>query len=402
MPASRSLAGGPPGLLERLRRWLVADTTSGVLLLIAAAIALAWANSPWRAAYADLAGLVVGPSVLHLDLSLADWAADGLLAVFFFVVGVELKHELVAGSLRDPRQAALPALAAVGGMLAPAVVYAAFVIVLDDPAALAGWAIPTATDIAFALAVLAVFGRGLPRALRTFLLTLAVVDDLLAILVIACFYTDRVDPLALAAAGGAIVLFAVLVRRRRVHWWLLVPVALLAWGWMHASGVHATIAGVLLGLSVPAKPVHGEPLDRSTRFGELLAPVSCGIALPLFAFFAAGVTVGDDGGIAGLAQPMVFAIVAALVIGKLVGVLGTVAIVIRCTPLRLPESLDLRRLLPIGLLTGMGFTVALLVAELSFEDPARASAAKLAVLVGSALAATLGAIVLRLDARRAA
>ena len=183
---------------DRIRRWAALDTTSGALLLVAAAVAVFWANSPWREAYDSLLHVEVGPEALHLHLSLAHWASDGLLAILFFVVGVELKHEFVAGSLRDLKLAGVPIAAAVGGMVTPALCYVV-VVAIGDPDGLHGWAIPTATDIAFALAVLAIFGRGLPLALRTFLLTLAVVDDLLGIIVIATFYTEKIDFVMLAA-----------------------------------------------------------------------------------------------------------------------------------------------------------------------------------------------------------
>jgi len=385
----------------RLRRWVTLETTSGVLLLIAAVLALVWANSPWREAYQALSEFVIGPEALHLDLSLAKWAADGLLAVFFFIVGVELKHEIVAGSLRRPREAAVPVFAAVGGMIVPALIYVAVVTALRDPSALQGWAIPTATDIAFAIAVLAIFGRGLPRALRTFLLTLAVVDDLLAIIVIAVFYTSGLSLLWLGASLVAVALFAFVVRSRRPAPWLLLALALAAWGLMHASGVHATIAGVLLGFMVPARAVHGESETRTHRYEHAVRPFSSGIALPLFAFFSAGVSLVDgDGPASVLAQPVVPAIVLGLVVGKLVGVLGVTALVTRFTPLRLPDSIGLRDLLPVGFLTGIGFTVSLLIAELSFPDAGHTAGAKLAILLASFLAACLAAVFLRWDARK--
>ena len=390
------------GRRATVRRWITLETTSGILLLAAAALALAWANSPWRDAYAALSGWVVGPEALHLDLTLSHWAADGLLAIFFFVVGVELTHEVVAGSLRRPREAAVPVLAAVGGMVVPAAIYLSLVTALGDTTALHGWAIPTATDIAFALGVLAVFGRGLPRALRIFLLTLAVVDDLLAIVVIAVAYTSGLDLVALGASLLAVVVFALVVRSRRPRWWLLLPIALVAWGFMHASGVHATIAGVLLGVTVPARLVHGEQHPRTHRLDDAVRPWSSGIALPVFAFFSAGVSLVDDGGPAAvIAQPVVLAIVAALVLGKLVGVLGVTALVTTTTRLRLPDGIGIRDLLPIGFLTGIGFTVSLLISELSFPDAEHTVGAKVAILGGSLIAAVAAALTLRWDARRA-
>ena len=225
------------------------ETVGGLLLVGAAVVALIWANTPWREAYGALSGLRVGPASLHLDLTLATWAADGLLAIFFFVAGLELKREFVAGDLRDPRKAALPVAAAVGGMVVPALAYV--LVNLGQGDALTGWAIPTATDIAFALAVLAVISTHLPTALRTFLLTLAIVDDLLAITIIAVFYTSTlaIGPLALAMLPLAA--FGFLVQRRVASWWLLLPLAAVTWVLMHESGVHATVAGVLLAFTVP-------------------------------------------------------------------------------------------------------------------------------------------------------
>lgn len=382
-----------------MRRWLVLETTSGALLLVAAVIALIWANSPWREAYFALGEIRIGPEALHLDLTLAHWAADGLLAVFFFVVGAELKQEFVAGSLRRPRETAVPVLAALGGMVVPAVFFVVIVLTLGDTTAVRGWAIPTATDIAFALAVLAIFGRGLPVVLRMFLLTLAVVDDLLAIVVIAVFYTASIDVVALLAALAAVAAFGVVVRLRRPWWWLLIPLGLVAWGFMHASGVHATVAGVLLGFTIPARTIHGEPRLRTAMYEHAVRPWSTAIALPVFAFFSAGVSVADGGGAAEVfGQPVVLAIVVGLVLGKLVGVLGTAALVTRFTGLRLPDSIGLRDLVPIGFLTGIGFTVSLLITELSFPDSVHTDGAKLAVLGGTLLSAVLAAILLRWNA----
>jgi NhaA family Na+:H+ antiporter len=388
-------------LPARTRAWLARETSGGLLLLLAAGAALVWANSPWQESYAALSQFTIGPAALHLDLSLATWAADGLLAIFFFVVGVELKHEFVAGSLRSPREAAVPMLAAVGGMVLPAAIYVGIILASGDSTALRGWAIPTATDIAFALAVLAIFGRGLPLPLRTFLLTLAVVDDLLAIIIIAVFYTSTISILALVAAFAAVGVFAVVVRTRWARWWILLPLALVAWALMHESGVHATIAGVLLGLSVPARVIHGEHHSRTHRFEQIIRPWSSGLALPIFAFFSAGVTFIGANTAELIVQPVVLAIVAGLVVGKLVGVLATTAIVTRLTPLRLPDNIGLRDLAPIGLLAGIGFTVSLLIAELSFPDSEHTDGAKLAILAGTLIAAAGAAVLLRLDARRA-
>ena len=241
---------------QRLAEILRRETVGGILLLFAAGAALAWANSPWAPAYRAVSEFAIGPERLHLRLSVASWAADGLLAIFFFVVGLELKREFVAGDLRDPARAAVPIVAAIGGMIVPAAIFIGVNLASGHRENLDGWAVPIATDIAFALAVLAVLSTHLPTALRTFLLTLAVVDDLLAITVIAVFYTDDLAPIPLAIAlvpGG---LFALAVQRGVRRWWVLVPLAVATWGLVHASGVHATVAGVLLGFTVPVLGRH--------------------------------------------------------------------------------------------------------------------------------------------------
>ena len=392
----------PAGRRARFARWSGLETTSGALLLGAAALALGWANSPWREGYAALGDAVVGPGALGLDLPVATWAADGLLALFFFVVGLELKQEIVAGSLRDPHRAAVPVLAAVGGMLVPAAIYLAVVTTAGDGAAQHGWAIPTATDIAFALGVLAVFGRGVPVALRLFLLTLAVVDDLLAIVVIAAFYTADLSVGHLLGALAGVLVFAVAARTVRVRSLVLPAIGVVTWVLMHHSGVHATVAGVLLGAVVPARALGTERVARTVALERRVRPFSTVVALPLFAFFSAGVTVIGEGGIGDLVrEPVVAAVAAGLLLGKITGVLGVTAIVTGVTRLRLPPGIGLRDLVPIGLLTGIGFTVSLLIAELSFTDPGRTAGAKLAVLGASALAALAGAAALRWDAARA-
>ncbi|GAB4084066.1 Na+/H+ antiporter NhaA [Myceligenerans cantabricum] len=396
-----------PGPIHKLRRWVTRETTGGALLIGAAVIALVWANSPWRETYLTLSETVLGPEYLfginvHLNLTLAEWAADGLLAVFFFVVGLELKHEFVAGSLRSPKEAGVPMLAAVGGMALPALLYVGIVFAFGAGDLVHGWAIPTATDIAFALAVLAVFGKGLPIAIRTFLLTLAVVDDLLAIIVIAIFYTETILWWPLLVAFVAVALFAWHARSRKPRWWLLLPLALLAWNFMHMSGVHATVAGVLCGFVVPAVLMHGESDSRTHAYEMSVRPTSSGIALPIFAFFAAGVSLVDgDGPAALIGQPVVLAIMVGLIAGKLIGVLGTTWLVTRVTPLRLARGIGVRDLLPVGLLAGIGFTVSLLISELSFGDAEHADGSKIAILIGSVVAALLGAFTLRWDARRA-
>ncbi|WP_198170996.1 Na+/H+ antiporter NhaA, partial [Actinoplanes awajinensis] len=267
----RVLGRGSWAEARRIADVLRKETIGGALLLVGTLIALIWANSPWAHHYTAMTAFTVGPHALHLDLSLATWAADGLLAIFFFVAGLELKREFVAGDLRDPRRAAVPVAAAVGGVLVPALIYT----LTNWGGAVEGWAIPTATDIAFALAVLAVVGRSLPTAMRTFLLTLAVVDDLLAIVIIAVFYTAHLSILPLLAAMVPLGLFAALVQRRVRSWWLLLPLAFATWALVHASGVHATVAGVLLGFAVPVlrSPGSGTGPGLAEHFEHRFRPI---------------------------------------------------------------------------------------------------------------------------------
>ncbi|MFI7650128.1 Na+/H+ antiporter NhaA [Micromonospora sp. NPDC049460] len=372
------------------------ETVGGGLLLLGAVIALVWANSPWESAYQTLGGWVpwAGGAALHLDLSLSAWAADGLLAVFFFVVGLELKREFVVGELRDPRRAALPVIAAVGGMALPALIYVAVNLAAGGDG-LRGWAIPTATDIAFALAVLAIIGSHLPQGLRAFLLTLAVVDDLLAITVIAIFYTDDFSPLPLLAALAPIALFGLLVQRRRTWWWALIPLAVAAWTLVHASGVHATVAGVLLGFTVPVLGRDGDTHGLAEHLEHRWRPVSAGFAVPVFAFFAAGVSLrGADLG-AIVTDPIVIGVVAGLVVGKAVGIFGSTFLLARFTRARLDEDITWADLLGVALLAGVGFTVSLLIGELAFGAGSAADDnVKAAVLTGSVIAALLAAVVL--------
>lgn len=387
---------------EKIQHFLSKDTTGGLLLVFAAVCALLFANSPIRGLYQQLAALTIGPAAVHLNLSLAQWTADGLLAIFFLAVGFELKHELSVGSLRYPKQAGVPILAAVGGMALPAVIFAIVISAVGHGYGLGGWAIPTATDIAFALAVLGLFGARMPRGVRTFLLTLAVVDDLLAIIVIAVFYSHDLHFGFLLGSLACVVLAALYLRMARPKWWVAVPLGILTWALMHASGVHATIAGVLLGLAVPAKLVHNEYTPRTHRWGIKVAPWSQAFALPLFAFFAAGVDIVDGGGFREVMnQPVVLAIVAALIAGKFIGVVGTSVFLTRRVGLHLAPGVRLRDLIPVGFLAGIGFTVALLVAELSYGGGGTMTdGARLAILTGSVISAIAGAFAIRAAIKR--
>ena len=421
--AATSPLASPNPLRQRLFQALRSDTVGGALLLIAAAAALIWANSPSSAGYFALRDIEFGYEPWHLRLSIGQWAADGLLAVFFFLVGIELKAEFTRGDLRRFRTAVVPITAAAGGVLVPAFICAAFL--LTRPELLRGWAIPTATDIAFAVAVLAIVGSHLPKALRLFLLTLAAVDDLLAIAIIAIFYTESIAVLPLVAALGIVIVYGLIASRFRrffvdrtwAAWVILLPLGLTAWAFMHASGVHATIAGVLLGFTIPAVVGRGSkrttdaergassdlsPSADSRSGGDLaealehrIRPLSAGFAVPVFAFFAAGVDIGGTHGLASaFSHPMTYGIVTALVVGKPVGILVSTWLVTRFTG-GLNPGLRWADLTGIGLLAGIGFTVSLLVAELSFTaGSVEHDVAKVAVLSASLLSAALAALIL--------
>ena len=415
-PQSRPPLPGPPSAVVRLfsrGSWheasrvaqvLRAETVGGALLLVATVVALIWANSPWSGGYASLRDAVVGPDVLHLRLSLGQWASDGPLAVFFFVAGLELKREVVAGDLREPRRAVVPVAAAVGGVAVPALLFT--VVNLGDGGRPQGWAVPTATDIAFALAVLAVVGSRLPSALRTFLLSLAVVDDLLAITIIALFFSSSLDPGLLALSLLPLAAFALAVQRRVRSWWLLVPLAGAFWVLVHAGGVHATVAGVLLGFAVPVVrseraggPAAGPGLAE--HFEHRFRPLSAAVAVPVFAFLSAGVTVGGLGGLGtALRDRVAVGVVVALVVGKPVGILTATWLVSRFTRADLDDDLTWLDVLGLAVLGGVGFTVSLLIGELAFGRGSEADEhVKVAVLTGSLLAALLATVVLRLRSR---
>ncbi|GIG66981.1 Na+/H+ antiporter NhaA [Phytomonospora endophytica] len=392
----RSFLGLLP-LIERraVTRALRTETVGGMVLLIAAVIALVWANSPWSASYETVRDFHFGIPALGLDLSVGHWAADGLLTVFFLVAGIELKRELVVGELRTPSAAALPVIAAICGVVLPAVLYVT--IVGGAGGEMHGWAVPMATDIAFALAVLAVIGTNLPAALRAFLLTLAVVDDLFAILVIAVFYSGTLDVLALALAAAGLVVFWLLQRFHVRGWWFYVPLGLVIWGLTYTSGVHATVAGVAMGLLLRAK--FDERHDRHESPGErtehVLRPLSAGIAVPLFALFAAGVSVSADaiGGV--FTRPEPLGVVVGLVAGKALGIFLGTYLAARFTRARLNPELGWGDVFAIAVLGGIGFTVSLLITELAFDDQTLMYEVKAAVLIGSLIAAVLATGLLR-------
>jgi NhaA family Na+:H+ antiporter len=398
-PDRRLLDRGSWPEASRIAEILRKETVGGALLLVATVLALVWANSPWSAAYADLRDTTFGIASLHLELTVGQWAADGLLAVFFFVAGLELKREFVAGDLRDIRRAAIPVVAAVSGVAVPALVFV--LLNLGDGGELGGWAIPTATDIAFALAVLAVVGSHLPSGLRTFLLTLAVVDDLLAITIIALFYTSSLSVVPLLLALVPLGLFALLVQLRRWSWYLLIPLAAATWVLVHAAGIHATVAGVLLAFTVPVhrSEKRGGPAagpGMAEHFEHRLRPLSSGFAVPVFAFFSAGVTIGGLQGLAdSLSEKVTIGVIVALVVGKTVGIFGSTFLMSRFTKAKLDDDLSWIDVLGLAMLAGVGFTVSLLIGELAFGIGTPADEhVKVGVLLGSVLASVLASIVL--------
>lgn len=389
------------------------ETVGGLLLVTTAALAIVWANSPWADSYFALRDFEVGIEAWHLNLSLGAWASDGLLAIFFFLVGLELKREFVAGDLRRFGTAIVPVAAAAGGVVVPALIYTA--IVWQQPELLRGWAISTATDIAFAVAVLAIIGSHLPSPLRLFLLTLAVVDDLIAISIIAVFYTESIELVPLAISAGVIGVYAFIAQRYRqlfrmraaAAWVILLPIGVVAWAFLHASGIHATIAGVALGFTVPvlhARHARGdeEGPGLAEEFEHRFRPLSAGVAVPVFAFFSAGVAIGGFEGLAeALTDPLAIGIIVALVLGKPIGILGTTWLVNTLTRAQMDPMLRWVDIIGVGFLAGIGFTVSLLVAELSFTvGSLENDHAKVGIFVASLTASVVGGVMLTARNRR--
>jgi NhaA family Na+:H+ antiporter len=372
-------------------RYLRTETTGGIILLVATAVALIWANSPLGEVYRTVRDFHLGPELLHLNLSIGDWAKDGLLALFFFVAGLELKRELVVGELSRFKQAVLPVVAAVGGMVVPALF--ALAIAGGAPGADRVWAVPVATDIAFALGVLALTASNLPSSARVFLLSLAVVDDLGAILVIAIMFTTGFNLLAAGVAVVALALYAFLQYKRVRTSWLYVPLALIVWVAVHSAGIHATIAGVALGLLTRVRTDEGEAESPAVRLEHRLQPWSAAVAVPLFALFAAGITVSGGALSEVFTTALPLAILIGLIGGKFVGILGASLLAVRLRIAEKPSGTGWRDIAALALLGGVGFTVSLLIAELALEGEA-AELAKAAVLIASAIASLAAAALL--------
>ena len=372
---------------DALRRFLQLESAGGICLFLAAAAAVLAANSPAVAVYDSLLGLPMSVRIgaFAIDKPLLLWINDGLMAVFFLLVGLELKREIVAGELSRPSQVALPGAAAIGGMAAPAAIYAAFN--FGDPATLRGWAIPSATDIAFALGVLALLGPRVPVGAKLFLTAVAVFDDLGAIIIIALFYGEQLagPPLLLAGAAVAVLVLLNLLRVGRIAAYMVV--GCLLWVCVLKSGVHATLAGVITGLAVPIGA-----RDEATPLASLehaLHPWVAFLILPVFAFANAGVSFAGIGGDA-LLHPVTLGIATGLLAGKAVGVFGAAWLLIRTGLARVPEGADLPVLFGVALLCGIGFTMSLFIGTLAFPDPGYAAPLRLGVIGGSLLAACLG------------
>ncbi|GAA0968779.1 Na+/H+ antiporter NhaA [Acrocarpospora macrocephala] len=365
---------------------LRAETIGGVIMLLATGFALIWANSAWTNGYLAMRDAVPGP----FGMSLYQWSADGMLAIFFFVAGLEVKQGFVHGELSRLKNAILPVVAAIAGMIVPALVFVA--VAWGTSGAGKGWAIPTATDIAFALAVLAVTASALPDALRAFLLTLAVVDDLGAIIVIAVFYTEKLSFVPLIAAAVILFIYWLLMRVgvRKPLLFILLGVA--AWVFVHDSGVHPTVAGVLCGLLTS---VRGDP-SPAERADQYIRPISAGFCVPVFAFFAAGVPLTTQALGAVFVDRIAIAVMIGLVVGKFLGVFGGAWLSVKLGFARLSDELTWRDIAAVSVLAGIGFTVSLLIGDKAFPGDDRISTA---VLIASVVASALASALLRIRVR---
>jgi NhaA family Na+:H+ antiporter len=375
------------------------EQTGGRLLLVATAVALLWANlagdsyeTVWSASAA------IGPAWLHLDLTLGDWAADGLLALFFFVAGLELKRELTVGELSRWRAAALPVFAAVGGMIAPALVALA----VSGGAAVEGgaWAIPVATDIAFALGVLSLAAAALPSGVRVLLLSIAVIDDLIAITLIALVFTDDLAFGWLLGSLALATVYRLALRRGTERPALLWLVAVAVWVCVHASGVHATVAGILLALLTPVHSRPGQGTSAARRFGHRLHPVSAGVAVPVFALAAAGIPLGALTGITG--DSIALGVFFGLLLGKVIGILGGAGLSVALRVGALPEGVSWRDAMPVAMLGAVGYTVSLLIARIALDEPAAQERVAAAVLAASVVASAAALTLLRPGRRHSA
>ncbi|WP_433330608.1 Na+/H+ antiporter NhaA [Spirillospora sp. CA-294931] len=375
------------------------ETVGGVIMLAATVVALVWANTPWSDAYGSLQKFEISPSWLglgHMDVQ--HWASGGLLALFFFIAGLELREEITHGELRNPRDAALPVIAAAAGVAVPALVFLA--VSAGEPGSLKGWAVPTATDIAFALAVLAVTFSSCPAPLRAFLLTLAVVDDLIAITIIALFYTDSLKLGPLVIGVVLIAAYGVLQSKGMRSPWVYVPLAVLAWYFFQKSGIHATVAGVALGMLTSSKETPDERPTNAEQADRALRPLSAGVCVPLFAFLSAGVALNASSISAVFSDRVALGVIAGLVVGKFLGVFGGAWAAVKLGLATLGDDLHWREIAGVAMLAGVGFTVSLLIGGLAYTDPAQFERVTTAVLIASVLASAAATVVFRRRVRQ--
>ena len=394
-PAPSLLKHKRTPVISSIRRFIASESAGGVVLALAAIVALVVSNSPLGPLYREFIGahgeVRLFDDGLVLSKPLLLWVNDLWMAVFFFVVGLEIKREVLAGELASVRQASLPAAAALGGMIVPALIYVA--LNHGDATALRGWAIPTATDIAFALGILMLLGSRVPVSLKVFLTAVAIIDDLGAILVIALFYTAELSPAMLLAAGGGIVLLALLNRARVTHIGPYVVIGLVIWVCVLKSGIHATLAGVVTAMAIPLKDEQGgSPLETAEH---ALHPWVAFAVLPMFAFANAGVNLAGVS-LGTFAQGIPLGIALGLVLGKAVGVFGAAWLLIRFTGASLPAQASTRQFFGVCVLCGIGFTMSLFIGGLAFAGQAAGyeTQVKLGVLGGSLIAGVLGVALL--------
>ncbi|WP_261841472.1 Na+/H+ antiporter NhaA [Aliamphritea ceti] len=387
--------------MTTLRKFLQREAAGGILLMFATAVALVIANSPLAEYYDLLIHLIAGVSLgnFSIEKPLLLWINDGLMAVFFFLVGLELKREILEGELAKPSLVALPFAGAVGGMLVPALIYLSFT--SSSPEFTAGWAIPAATDIAFALGVLALLGKSVPASIKLFLVTLAIIDDIGAILIIAVFYTESIDPVALAVVAGCVVLLCALNYRGISDIPAYMVVGLILWTALLKSGVHATLAGVVLAFFIPMRDSKNRRHSPVRHLEHSLHPTVAFMILPVFAFANAGLNLSTIS-IESLMHPVTLGIAAGLFVGKQVGVFGFSYLVVRFTRIELPKGMDLLSLYGVSILCGVGFTMSLFIGSLAFEESGinMLIDERLGILLASVLSAITGFLVIKLAMRR--
>jgi len=386
---------------ERIHRLLHHDATPGILLVLAALLAMVAENSPAKPLYDALMGTPVAVQVGQLEIAkpLLLWVNDGLMAIFFFVIGLELKREILEGELRDPRNVILPGIAAIGGIAIPSSIYA--VINYSDPVALRGWAIPAATDIAFALGVLALLGSRVPRSLKLFLLSLAIIDDIGAIIIIALFYTVDLSLSSLIVASVCLMALLAMNRAGVTKPGPYFVIGLILWVSVLKSGVHATLAGVAFAFFIPNVPTESDPTRTLCRqIEDGLHPWVMFLILPLFAFANAGVPLASMS-LERLTDPVPLGIALGLFIGKQVGVFGFALATIKLGLASLPKGSGMLQLYGVSVLTGIGFTMSLFIGSLAFELGGSDYAIddRLGIIVGTLLSGVLGYLVLRLAPR---